>query len=48
MIEQIKVEFTPGKTTYCNFYKVPGEGPKPTILCLPGTDQVKEDYPKPF
>jgi pimeloyl-ACP methyl ester carboxylesterase len=48
MIEQKIVEFRPGKSTYCNFHKAPGDGPKPTILYLPGMDQVKEDYPNPF
>ena len=42
------VEFEKGKNTYFVFHKAGGEGPKPTILYLPGMDQVKEDYPNPF
>jgi len=47
-IERKTIEFSDGKNTYCNFHQAPGEGPKPTILYLPGMDQVKEDYPNPF
>jgi dienelactone hydrolase len=42
------VEFEKGKNTYFIFHKASGNGPKPTILYLPGMDQVKEDYPNPF
>ena len=42
------LEFAPGQETHCIFHKAPGEGPKPTVLFLPGMDQVKEDVPNPY
>ena len=48
VLEKNSVEFANGKSTYFVFHKAPGADPKPTILYLPGMDQVKEDYPNPF
>ena len=47
-MESKTVEFAPGQHTYATFHKAPGEGPKPTIIALPGMDQVKEDVCNPF
>ena len=44
----VEVEFAPGKRAYGVFHRAPGDGPKPTILALPGMDQVKEDVCNPF
>jgi len=47
-MEKASLEFAPGQNTHCVFHKAPGEGRKPTILYLPGMDQVKEDVPNPY
>ncbi len=48
MMEKQSLEFAPGQQTHCIFHKAPGDGPKPTILYIPGMDQVKEDMPNPY
>lgn len=47
-MESKAVEFAPGQNAYATFHKAPGDGPKPTIIALPGMDQVKEDVCNPF
>ncbi len=47
-MEKQAIEFAPGQNAYAVFHKAPGEGPKPTIIALPGMDQVKEDVCNPF
>ena len=47
-MEKKTIEFAPGQNAYAVFHKAPGEGPKPTIIALPGMDQVKEDVCNPF
>ena len=47
-LEANSVDFSGGKKSYFIFHKAKGDGPKPTILYLPGMDQVKEDFPNPF
>ncbi|MBO6783746.1 MAG: alpha/beta hydrolase [Alphaproteobacteria bacterium] len=52
-MESHSVEFAPGQKAYITFHKAPdldgtGDGPKPTIIALPGMDQVKEDVCNPF
>ncbi len=42
------IEFEKGKETFFNFHRAEGDGAKPTILYIPGMDQVREDYPNPF
>ena len=42
------IEFIPDQTTHCILHKAPGAGPKPTVIFLPGMDQVKEDVPNPY
>ena len=41
------IPFENGKNLYCLFHKVPGDGPKPTVLYQPGMDAIKEDFPNP-
>ncbi len=47
-MEKASLEFAPGQKTHCIFHKAPGGGRKPTILYIPGMDQVKEDVPNPY
>ncbi len=47
-MEKKSLEFAPGQQTHCILHRAPGDGPKPTILFLPGMDQVKEDVPNPY
>mgnify|MGYP003388511058 FL=1 len=47
-MEKKSLEFLPNQTTHCILHKAPGDGPKPTVLFLPGMDQVKEDVPNPY
>jgi len=47
-LEADSVDFVDGKKSYFIFHKAKGDGPKPTILYLPGMDAVKEDFPNPF
>jgi hypothetical protein len=47
-MQSVEVEFAPGQKAYGVFYRAPGAGPKPTILALPGMDQVKEDVCNPY
>jgi dienelactone hydrolase len=42
-IEKHQVEFDPGKNAYFYFWPAEGEGPKPTVLLIPGMDMIKED-----
>ena len=42
------VEFAPGQSATYLVFRAPGEGPKPTVLYLPGMDATKEDYPSPL
>ena len=42
------LEFEPGKKTHCLFMSADGEGPKPTVITIPGMDQVKEDNLNPW
>ena len=42
------IEFEKGKKTFFNFHSAEGDGAKPTVLYIPGMDQVREDYPNPF
>ena len=48
MMEKVSPEFAPGQRTHAVFHKAPGDGPKPTILILPGMDAIKEDVANPF
>ena len=41
------VEFAAGQSAYAVFHKAPGEGPKPTIIIIPGMDAIKEDVSNP-
>lgn len=47
-MEKASLEFAPGQQAHCILHRAPGDGPKPTILLLPGMDQVKEDIPNPY
>ncbi|NND50235.1 MAG: prolyl oligopeptidase family serine peptidase, partial [Rhizobiales bacterium] len=47
-IEKAAVGFTGGMNAHALFYGAPGEGPKPTIVVLPGMDAIKEDVINPF
>ncbi len=40
-------EFEPGKSAYFLYWPAGGEGPRPTVLIIPGMDLIKEDglYP---
>ena len=42
-ITKHEAEFEDGKNTYFYFWPAEGEGPKPTVLLIPGMDIVKED-----
>ncbi len=42
-ITKHQAEFEDGKNTYFYFWPAEGEGPKPTVLLIPGMDMVKED-----
>jgi dienelactone hydrolase len=47
-ISRHEAEFEPGKKTYFIYYPAPGEGPKPTVLVIPGMDMIKEDGLNPW
>lgn len=47
-ITKHEAEFDPGKKTYFLYYPAPGEGPKPTVLIIPGMDMIKEDGLNPW
>tara|TARA_B100000686_G_scaffold194950_1_gene201892 strand:+ start:22505 stop:23692 length:1188 start_codon:yes stop_codon:yes gene_type:complete len=42
-ITKHQAEFEDGKNTYFYFWPAEGDGPKPTVLLIPGMDMVKED-----
>ena len=42
------VEFAEGQSAHAIFHKAPGEGPKPTIIIIPGMDAIKEDVSNPY
>ena len=47
-IQKHQVEFDPGKNAYFYFWPAEGEGPKPTVLLIPGMDMIKEDGLLPY
>ncbi|MEE9257375.1 MAG: alpha/beta hydrolase [bacterium] len=47
-IAKHEVEFEPGKRTFFFYWPAPGEGPKPTVLMIPGMDMIKEDGVNPW
>ncbi|MDA1000622.1 MAG: alpha/beta hydrolase [bacterium] len=47
-IEKHALEFEDGKSAYIIFMAAEGAGPKPTVLIIPGMDQVKEDNLNPW
>ncbi len=47
-IEKTRPEFGDGQNAHAIFHKAPGDGPKPTVLILPGMDAIKEDVCNPF
>ena len=47
-MEKASPEFAPGQHAYAVFQAAPGDGPKPTVLILPGMDAIKEDVANPF
>ncbi len=47
-MEKVRPEFAPGHSAHAVFHAAPGDGPKPTVLILPGMDALKEDVANPF
>jgi len=47
-MEKVSLEFEPGHKVHAVFHKAPGDGPKPTVLIIPGMDALKEDVGNPF
>ena len=47
-MEKHSPEFAPGQKAHAVFHKAPGDGPKPTILIIPGMDAIKEDVANPY
>ena len=47
-VTRMVIPFENGKNLYALFHKAPGDGPKPTVLYLPGMDAIKEDSPNPY
>ena len=47
-VTRMVIPFENGKNVYALFHKAAGEGPKPTVLYLPGMDAIKEDSPNPY
>ncbi len=47
-MEKVSPEFAPGNSAHAVFHAAPGDGPKPTVLILPGMDALKEDVANPF
>ncbi len=47
-MEKVRPEFAPGHSAHAVFQAAPGDGPKPTVLILPGMDALKEDVANPF
>ena len=43
-----RIDLGDGRHVYALFHRAPGDGPRPTVLYIPGMDAVKEDYPSPF
>ena len=48
MMEKVSPEFAPGHKVHAVFHKAPGDGPKPTVVIIPGMDALKEDVGNPF
>ena len=47
-VTRFEVDIGDGENVYCLFHAAPGNGPKPTVLYLPGMDAIKEDFPNPY
>ncbi len=47
-MEKVSPEFAPGQKAHAVFQAAPGEGPKPTVIIIPGMDAIKEDVANPF
>ncbi len=47
-LEKVSPEFGDGQKCHAVFHKAPGDGPKPTVVILPGMDALKEDVCNPF
>ena len=47
-VTRFEVDIGDGENVYCLFHTAPGNGPKPTVLYLPGMDAIKEDFPNPY
>lgn len=47
-MEKVSLEFAPGHKVHAIFHKAPGDGPKPTVVIIPGMDALKEDVGNPF
>ena len=47
-VTKFEVDIGDGEKAYCLFHAAPGDGPKPTVLYLPGMDAIKEDSPNPY
>lgn len=47
-MEKVSPEFAPGQHAHAVFHAAPGDGPKPTVLIIPGMDALKEDVANPF
>jgi len=47
-MEKVSPEFAPGQKAHAVFHAAPGEGPKPTVIIIPGMDAIKEDVANPF
>ncbi len=47
-MEKISPEFAPGQKAHAIFHTAPGDGPKPTVIIIPGMDALKEDVANPF
>ncbi|NND48639.1 MAG: prolyl oligopeptidase family serine peptidase [Rhizobiales bacterium] len=47
-MEKTEVTFAGGLKAHAVYSAAPGEGPKPTIVVLPGMDAIKEDVINPF
>jgi dipeptidyl aminopeptidase/acylaminoacyl peptidase len=47
-VTKFTVDIGDGEKAYCLFHAAPDDGPKPTVLYLPGMDAIKEDSPNPY